>query len=33
MRDEIKAMDVLKIEQALGIFMKLRRTGRNKSES
>lgn len=30
---EIKAMDVLKLEQAVGIFMKLRRTRRNESES
>jgi hypothetical protein len=32
MSGEIKAMDVLKLEQALGVFMKLRRTRRNESE-
>jgi hypothetical protein len=33
MSGEIKAIDVLKLEQALGVFMKLRRTRRNESES
>jgi hypothetical protein len=33
MSGEIKAMDILKLEQALRVFMKLRRTRRNGSES
>jgi len=32
MSREIKAMDVLKLGEALGVFMKLKRTRRNESE-